>query len=479
MFSALDCLNDLATNSREWLLSQLHERQVIADELIVSEGQPSPDLYIVFSGLLSVFVTGNSGERREIATMGAGELFGDIAWLEQSYPSASVRALESSVIGRVDGTILTAKVNADPVFGLQFYRALGLQSAVRVRRLTAFAAQQVSELQTETEREPLFEQIDRLKSAIAWADREAIDNKGSLPSERFLELQTTFDRTVELIQTTLSRPEQALSDSRKMQMAAVLQRELLPYILLTETAERFYSKPRGYAGDAQTIRQVYLNKPAGTGRIGPLIDACFLDRPPSKAVRNRRGLLAKEICAEVARCGTALVTSLACGPAAEAFDAFNALTEKEVLTFTGIDIDVQALDALRLQADETGLERQVAALRGNLVHLATGRQQFDQPPQDLVYSIGLIDYFNDEFVIHLLNWVHDRLAPGGRIILGNFHPRNPDREFMDRVLDWKLIHRTEDDMRRLFAESKFARPCSRIMFEAEQINLFAEGSRAA
>jgi hypothetical protein len=45
---------------------------------------------------------------------------------------------------------------------------------------------------------------------------------------------------------------------------------------------------------------------------------------------------------------------------------------------------------------------------------------------------------------------------------------------MEHVLEWKLIHRTEDDMHRLFAASKFGRPCTKIRFEAEKVNLFAE-----
>ena len=60
------------------------------------------------------------------------------------------------------------------------------------------------------------------------------------------------------------------------------------------------------------------------------------------------------------------------------------------------------------------------------------------------------DYFGDELAVTLLNWVHDRLRPGGRVILGNFHPRNPTRALMDHVLDWKLVHRDESDLNRLF-----------------------------
>jgi hypothetical protein len=106
--------------------------------------------------------------------------------------------------------------------------------------------------------------------------------------------------------------------------------------------------------------------------------------------------------------------------------------------------------------------------------LATGRQTLDLSDQDLVYSIGLIDYFADKFVIGLLNYVHGLLRVGGSVILGNFHPSNPNKALMDYVLDWKLIHRSKDNMNRLFAASKFGRPCTDIRFEPAGVNLFAE-----
>jgi extracellular factor (EF) 3-hydroxypalmitic acid methyl ester biosynthesis protein len=64
------------------------------------------------------------------------------------------------------------------------------------------------------------------------------------------------------------------------------------------------------------------------------------------------------------------------------------------------------------------------------------------------------------------------------VILGNFHPRNPDKALMDYVLDWKLIHRTEADMDRLFSNSSFNRPCTNVRFEDQGINLFAECIKA-
>jgi extracellular factor (EF) 3-hydroxypalmitic acid methyl ester biosynthesis protein len=70
--------------------------------------------------------------------------------------------------------------------------------------------------------------------------------------------------------------------------------------------------------------------------------------------------------------------------------------------------------------------------------------------------------------------VYENLAPGARVILGTFHPANPAKEFMDYVLEWNLIHRTEEDMNRLFMSSPFSRACTKMQFEGEGVNLFAE-----
>jgi len=113
-------------------------------------------------------------------------------------------------------------------------------------------------------------------------------------------------------------------------------------------------------------------------------------------------------------------------------------------------------------------------LNANLVYILTGREKIDLRDQDLIYSIGLIDYFNDDFVVKLLNYIHGALATGGKVILGNFHPRNPDKALMDHVFDWRLIHRTEADMDRLFRASAFQRDCTNVRFEEQGINLFAE-----
>jgi extracellular factor (EF) 3-hydroxypalmitic acid methyl ester biosynthesis protein len=209
------------------------------------------------------------------------------------------------------------------------------------------------------------------------------------------------------------------------------------------------------------------------------MDRILLDIPPSKAVRNRRGILTQEIIALLQRHPNRPVhiTSMACGPARELLDIFEGEHGKEArerLFVTAVDIDLEALALLDGNIHKHRLQKNIDLQHGNLIHLATGRQKLEQAPQDLMYSIGLIDYFNDKFVIGLMNWVHSKLAPSGACILGNFDVSNSAKASMDYIIDWKLIHRTPQDLDRMYQTSAFGQACSRVIYEDQKVNLFAE-----
>jgi hypothetical protein len=168
------------------------------------------------------------------------------------------------------------------------------------------------------------------------------------------------------------------------------------------------------------------------------------------------------------------ITSLACGPAREVFDAFEKLPDPAAVTATMIDFDPQALAHVEQRRGALGLHGSIRLVPENLIHLAIGRRSIEVEEQDLIYSLGLIDYFPDELVSKLMTLVHGMLKPGGKVILGNFHSSNVGKAFMDHVLEWRLIHRTEADMDRLYAASAFGRGCTNIRFENEGVNMFAE-----
>ncbi len=320
----------------------------------------------------------------------------------------------------------------------------------------------------------LATRLDAWKSLVANADRLAL-RPGGCPAELADQLRAA-PAEFELLLHRLIGDGAAGSTEQKARLGARVQAELLPYLLLSRNAERWYAKPRGYAGDFLSIAWIYENQPAGVGRLGAALDRGFLELRAARAVFNRRALLAEQIRQTVTAAGgrTAEVTSLACGPAQELLDVFPTLERPELLRASLIDLDEQALAHVRVRADAVGIGERLTGYQENLIKLATGRRGVPISGQDLVYSIGLIDYFPDRFVVKLMDMAHGMLRPGGRLILGNFHPRNASKAMMDHVLDWRLIHRDEADMDRLFQASAFGRECSAIRYEPQRINLFAE-----
>jgi extracellular factor (EF) 3-hydroxypalmitic acid methyl ester biosynthesis protein len=461
-----------------WIVQRGSERRLNEKEPLVAEGAKNDSLYIVLDGLFASYLPDSS---RAVEHFSAGSVIGEGAFFTNGVSMATVIAEEPSLVLEIPRSILAPKLQHDAGYAADFYKAFMASIAERLqhtsRRLYTSEAALHHDLSKNPEVRKAQEQIDAFKQLMVQLDKEGIKN-GSIAEESYTKFLGTARSMLGTLREALGRSS-SLSEGVKAQIGARLQHEMLPYVLTTETADRFYSKPRGYAGDYIAIRNIYNNVPGGTGRLGPIVDRLFLDIEPSRAVRNRRRLLADEIVASVESKpdGPVRVMCMASGPATEVFDAFERIEDKSRLKVTLMDIDLQSLayvDELRTKAK---LTNNITLINENLIALYLGRSKTKIEPQDFIYSIGLIDYLNDKLVGKLLGYAYENLAPGGRVILGNFHPNNPAKEFMDHVLEWVLIHRTEEEMNTLFQSSPFGRPCTKIQFEQQGINLFAECSR--
>lgn len=324
------------------------------------------------------------------------------------------------------------------------------------------------------------ELIDKTRSVLFAVDRDILEHDGDVPPQTYERLRdATLGAVFEMHK--IIGPDSGLEPEEKCRVGSLVQEAFLPYLLLTGTIERFYEKPRGYAGDYRSIRMIYERGGKGHGRIGPLLDRALLESPATIACCNRRPLLLEELRRTADSTGgrPAHVTSLGSGPAEELFDYFaQPNVSKEHVRATCVDLDLEALSFVNDRARKLGLLRQITPVNANLLRVLRRPHLLPLQNQDLIYSVGLIDYFRDDHVVSLLDRIYDWLRPGGRVLLGNFHPSNCCREFMDYVLEWKLIHRDEEQMHKLFQRSRFGRRCTEIRFEPQGINLFAICERA-
>lgn len=246
--------------------------------------------------------------------------------------------------------------------------------------------------------------------------------------------------------------------------------EFFPFFVLSNLVNKAYFKHHGYAGDYETIFTIYTNKSRGTNYIGKMLDRWTLNHSAAEAVRNRRTMIYNYLLAEIKNRGNVKAGSLACGPALEVADMSRFITKNQ-LKVDLIDIDSKALDFAKSILTEHGVLMNVSYIQKNVLELA--RNEMDcSLCYDVIYSLGLIDYFKDATIVRLLNWMYNNLSQDGLVILGNFREGHKDESFMKYILDWHLNNRSERRLKSLAKRSKFAESKISVISEEEGIQLF-------
>lgn len=98
---------NLSTKARKMFAERFTFETYEEGDLVIREGDHSDAFYAIKSGTVQVY-TGPDEERIELAKLAPGEIFGEIAALEGSRRTASVRALETCELLRLEAAELNA-----------------------------------------------------------------------------------------------------------------------------------------------------------------------------------------------------------------------------------------------------------------------------------------------------------------------------------------------------------------------------------
>src|SRR3569832_1860535 len=218
--------------------------------------------------------------------------------------------------------------------------------------------------------------------------------------------------------------------------------------------DRSYAKPLGYPGDFQIMNQVYDWEKLGSSVYQQLIHRLGLE--VAECIDTRMQVVRGKIAETVRTYGQdrpARILSLGSGPAREIqtfLEGPHARSGK--VEFTLVAQETLALGYAYDRAYPPLLKlagnAQVQCLNISFTDIlrANGGLQA-VPPQDLIYSVGLLDYLSDRRARMLVRRLYDALVPGGLLIIGNMNETALSNLWpMEFLADWTLQYRGEAEM---------------------------------
>jgi SAM-dependent methyltransferase len=228
-----------------------------------------------------------------------------------------------------------------------------------------------------------------------------------------------------------------------------------------EKTDGFFSKsylmnrartwPQGYPGDFKMLEAVYRNIPLSIG-IGYLLDRHFLSATLAVAVRARLSKLKDIMKEELKDREGPQILNLACGSCREIFELILEMGEADAKV-TCLDSDSDALtfasSRLSYAAD---ICSDITMRKYNAIRMLNHERNLKEfGPQDIIYTIGLVNYLPDDMLVRLVKALYLLLKPGGKLIIGIEDGSRYRPQEYHWFVDWaSLMGRTEHESKVIF-----------------------------
>ncbi len=242
-------------------------------------------------------------------------------------------------------------------------------------------------------------------------------------------------------------------------------REALGDAMSAETVQGYgFLKPQGYSGDFHMIDKIYQRHVSSRADLKNW-DLYFHAQKAPRAVRNRKKYFIDLVTKLRRRWPERQlhVLDIASGPCRDVLEYLTQSGDRAI-HFHCVDSDRRAIAYAR-ETCRPHID-QITFYPKNALRFRSDRRF------DLIWSAGLLDYFTDRQFVFLIKNLYRQLGSEAELVVGNFHPDNPSRDYMEIIGDWHLIYRSEIDLMKLARRAGFCLNDIRVGVEPAYVNLF-------
>lgn len=253
---------------------------------------------------------------------------------------------------------------------------------------------------------------------------------------------------------------QAIEEGVETEYINLSHKRLYPVLLCSPFISRVVERPIGVPGDFDILGKILGDPFEGRSLLSRLINGWILTTTAAGAYRHRVNFLAGEIAALQSGDGNEVnVLSLGSGVAYEVQQLLQGGALSNPVNFTLVDFNEATLKEARstlceLKDFHDASQIHFKFVQNSVKELLRDSEADSRGDIHLAYCAGLFDYLSDRVCILVIRYLFHQLAPGGRMVVCNFTPFNPIKHFMGLVLDWKLIHRSVEDLRELIQNAE-------------------------
>ena len=163
VFHEIELFEHLTDEDRAVLAGLVDSRELAQGDLLFRAGEPGESLFVVRSGEIELSIKDTTGQKIVLHVARSGDVFGELALLDQGARTATARALEETVLLELDRSDLLVLFQRTPPAALRLLAAMGKMTRRADELLRTRVSRNVNE-----EMEEKLTTLQKISDWIAW-----------------------------------------------------------------------------------------------------------------------------------------------------------------------------------------------------------------------------------------------------------------------------------------------------------------------